>query len=147
MTSQEKVLISSGVSNTPSPDFSQTILENSSTYIAKSMSANFRRTYTVSSNGQIRTTWLYNLYEDKFELMVHKDSPQSLLYELPFNADEMSYKVSTGDVLYPESHVKVLGISIHLTCHGQSIFHINTMCARDRSALLIKMVTIYTNLQ
>ena len=121
MTSQEKVLISSGVSNTPSSDFSQTILEYSSTYIAKSMSANFRRTYTVSSNGQIRTTWLYNLYEDKFELMVHKDSPQSLLYELPFTADEMSYKVSTGDVLYPESHVKVIGISLHLTCHGQSI--------------------------
>ena len=52
------------------------------------------------------------LHEDKFELMVHRHCPQSLLYELPFTADEMSYKVSTGDVLYPKSQVKDLGISI-----------------------------------
>ena len=48
------------------------------------------------------------LHEDKFKLMVHKHCPQSLLNDLPFTADEMSYKVSTGDVLYPESQEKYL---------------------------------------
>ena len=71
------------------------------------------------------------LHEDKFELMVHKLCPQSLLYELPFVADKMSYKVSTGDVLYPESQVKDIGISISSDL-SRSI-HINTLCARARS--------------
>ena len=35
------------------------------------------------------------LHEDKFELMVHKHCPQSLLYVLSFTADVMSYNVST----------------------------------------------------
>ena len=47
------------------------------------------------------------LHEDKFELMVHRHCPQSLLYELPFTADEMSYKVSTGDVFTQKVKSKI----------------------------------------
>ena len=95
------------------------------------------------------------LHEDKFELMVHRHCPQSLLYELPFTADEMSYKVSTGDVLYPESQVKDLGISISSDLSWS--IHINTMCARARSVAAwvlsafktrdrITLVTLYKSL-
>ena len=62
--------------------------------------------------------------------MVHKHCPLSLLYELPFSADEMSHNVSTGDVLYPESQVKDVGISISSDLSWS--IHINTMCARTR---------------
>ena len=95
------------------------------------------------------------LHEDKFELMVHRHCPQSLLYELPFTADEMSYKVSTGDVLYPKSQVKDLGISISSDLSWS--IHINTMCARARSVAAwvlsafktrdrITLVTLYKSL-
>ena len=95
------------------------------------------------------------LHEDEFELMVHKHCPQSLLYELPFIADEMVYKVSTGDVLYPKSQVKDLGISISSDLSWS--IHINTMCARARSVAAwvlsafktrdrITMATLYKSL-
>ena len=95
------------------------------------------------------------LHEDKFELMVHRHCPQSLLFELPFTADEMSYKVSTGDVLYPKSQVKDLGISISSDLSWS--IHINTMCARARSVAAwvlsafktrdrITLVTLYKSL-
>ena len=95
------------------------------------------------------------LHEDTFELMVHRHCPQSLLYELQFTADEMSYKVSTGDVLYPESQVKDLVISISSDLSWS--IHINTMCARARSVAAwvlsafktrdrITLVTLYKSL-
>ena len=52
------------------------------------------------------------LHKDKFERMVHKSCPQSLFYKIQFTVDEMSYKVFTGDMLYPESQIKDLGIFI-----------------------------------
>ena len=52
------------------------------------------------------------LHEDKFELMVHKHCPGSALYQLPFIADQMSYTVSTGDVLYPVNELKDLGVIV-----------------------------------
>ena len=142
-------MICSYISKTPSSGFSQTIFEYLSTYLAASMSAIFRSAIQ----------WAYQnnmaVHKDKFELMVHKHCPQSLLHELPFTADEMSYKVSTGDVLYPEIQVKDLGISISSDLSWS--IHINTMCARARSVAAwvlsafktrdrIKLVTLYKSL-
>ena len=82
------------------------------------------------------------LHEDKFELMVHKHCPHSLLYKLPFTADEMSYKVSTGNVLYPESQVKDLGIPIpcvHVLDQLLPAWALSAFKIRDR----ITMVTLY----
>ena len=67
----------------------------------------------------------------------------------------MPCKVSTGDVLYPESQVKDLGISISSDLSWS--IHINTMCARARSVAAwvlsalktrdrITMVTLYKSL-
>ena len=52
------------------------------------------------------------LHEDKFEYIVHRCTPRSSFYELPFIAGQFSYSVATGDTLYPVDEVKDLGVSV-----------------------------------
>ena len=49
------------------------------------------------------------LHEDKFEVMIHKHCPQSLLYELPFTICEITYTVTSGNILCPVDQLRDLG--------------------------------------
>ena len=72
------------------------------------------------------------LHKDKFERMVHKSCPQSLFYKIPFTVDEMSYKVFTGDMLYPESQIKDLGIFIWLAMVNPYKYHVYSVHVLDQ---------------
>ena len=40
------------------------------------------------------------LHEDKFELLIHKQNPNSYLYELPFVIEKQTYEVSTMEICF-----------------------------------------------
>ena len=52
------------------------------------------------------------LHENKFELLVHKHSSQSSLFELPFTMLTQTYQVSSGNILLPTETVKDLGVMV-----------------------------------
>ena len=52
------------------------------------------------------------LHENKFELLVHKHSSQSSLFELPFTMLTQTYQVSSGNILLPTEAVKDLGVMV-----------------------------------
>ena len=96
-----------------------------------------------------------SLHEDKFELITHKTCLHSLLYELPFTACEFTYTVSTGEVLFPVTQIRDLGI--HISSDLSWSINVNIMCARARSVSSwvlsafktrdrVTMVTLYKSL-
>ena len=71
-----------------------------------------------------------SLHEDKFEVMIHKHRPHSLLYELPFSICEMSYNTS-DNILYPVEQLKDLGV---IVSSDLSWFpHVSSLTSRARS--------------
>ncbi|KAL5249177.1 hypothetical protein ACHWQZ_G018132 [Mnemiopsis leidyi] len=52
------------------------------------------------------------LNENKFELLVHKHSSQSALFELPFTVLTQTYQVSSGSIILPSESVKDLGVMV-----------------------------------
>lgn len=52
------------------------------------------------------------LHEDKFELLIHKYCPHNTIYELPFSCEVMTYQVSNGNLLFPVSYTKDLGVTV-----------------------------------
>ena len=72
------------------------------------------------------------LHEDKFDLLVHKHCPHSLLYELPFSCELMTYQTSAGDLLYPCSRVKDLGVDISPDLSWSN--HVGMVASRARAA-------------
>ena len=72
-----------------------------------------------------------SLHEDKFEVMIHKYSPHSLLYELPFSISEMTYTITSGNTLYPVEQLKDLGV---IVSSDLSWFpHVSSLTSRARS--------------
>ena len=61
-------------------------------------------------------TWsLHNnmmLHEDKFQLMVHQHHPAAPLLQMPFAIEQMTYKVSNGETLYPVEQLPDLGVVV-----------------------------------
>ena len=55
------------------------------------------------------------LHEDKFEYIVHRQSPNSLIPQLPFISELFVYTVSSGRQLRPVSESKDLGVTVSLT--------------------------------
>ena len=45
------------------------------------------------------------LHEQKFELLNHLHNSKSSLYELPFVVENLRYKVSSEEILYPVENV------------------------------------------
>ena len=72
-----------------------------------------------------------SLHEDKFEVMIHKHRPHSLLYELPFSICEMAYSVTSGDMLYPVEQLKDLGVTVSSDLSWSP--HVSSLTARARS--------------
>ena len=70
------------------------------------------------------------LHEDKFELIIHKHAQRSTLYELPFIAEFLTYKISNGDYLQPVSHLKDLGVIVSSDLSWSA--HVNTIASRAR---------------
>ena len=52
------------------------------------------------------------LHEDKFEYIVHRHSPNSLLLQLPFISEHFVYTVSSDKQLRPVSTLKDLGVTV-----------------------------------
>ena len=71
-----------------------------------------------------------SLYEDKFELLIHKHNPQNLLLEHAFTVQCQTYEVSDGNLLYPVDKVKDLGIILSSDLSWGS--HIRTIASRAR---------------
>ena len=51
------------------------------------------------------------LHEDKFECIVHRHSPNSLLIQLPFTSEHCVHTISNGRQLQPDSILKDLGVT------------------------------------
>ena len=52
------------------------------------------------------------LHEDKFELLVHRHSPNDCLADHPFAIQTQTYEVSSGNMPYPTQTVKDLGVTV-----------------------------------
>ena len=52
------------------------------------------------------------LHEDKFEYIVHRHSPNSLILQLPFISKLFVYIVSSGRQLRPVSELKDFGVTV-----------------------------------
>ena len=72
-----------------------------------------------------------SLHEDKFELIVHKHAHKSTLYELPFIAELLTYKISNGDSITPVNQLKDLGVIVSSDLSWSA--HVNTIASRARS--------------
>ena len=55
------------------------------------------------------------LHEDKFEHIVHRHSPNSLILQLPFISELFVYTVSSGRQLRPVSELTDLGVTVSST--------------------------------
>ena len=71
-----------------------------------------------------------SLHEDKFEVMIHKHRPHSLLYELPFAICEMTYNTSDS-ILYPVDQLKDLGVIVSSDLSWSP--HVSSLTSRARS--------------
>ena len=71
------------------------------------------------------------LHEDKFDLMVHLHRPRFELYQLPFVCEQMTYTVSTGDILYPVQELKDLGVIVSSDLSWRK--HINAIVSRAKA--------------
>ena len=52
------------------------------------------------------------LHEQKFELLNHLHNSKSSIYELPFVVENLRYKVSSEETLYPVENVRDLGVQV-----------------------------------
>ena len=52
------------------------------------------------------------LHEQKFELLNHLHNSKSSIYELPFVVENLRYKVSSEEILYPVENVRDLGVQV-----------------------------------
>jgi len=71
------------------------------------------------------------LHENKFELMIHKSCPNSLLYEFPFQNETMTYVTSGGDTLYPVNELRDLGVTVSDDLGWST--HVNALSIKARS--------------
>ena len=73
------------------------------------------------------------LHEQKFELLNHLHNSKSSLSELPFIGENLQYKVSSEEILYPVENVRDLGVQVSndLSWSG----HIGSMVTKARSTL------------
>ena len=92
----------------------------------------FRKILMLSSIGLNDKCNNMALHEDKFELLVHKHCPHSLLYELPFSCEFMTYQTSAGDLLFPCSRVKDLGVNVSPDLSWST--HVGIVASRARAA-------------
>ena len=96
-----------------------------------------------------------SLHEDKFELVIHKAYPKSLIYEFPFQAETMTYVTSEDKTLYPAIELRDLGVMLSDEL-GWSL-HINVLASKARSVAAwamsafkardrVTMLTLYKSL-
>ena len=73
------------------------------------------------------------LHERKFELLNHLHNSKSSIYELPFVVENLRYKVSSEEILYPVENVRDLGIQVSNDLSW--LRHIGSMVTKARSKL------------
>ena len=71
------------------------------------------------------------LHEDKFEYIVHRHSPYSLILQLPFISELFVYTVSSGRQLRPVSELKDLGVTVSSTLSWS--LQVNKMATKARA--------------
>lgn len=71
-----------------------------------------------------------DLHEQKFELLNYGLKKSSLLRQLPFTSNLLSYTTQKGTDLEPSSVVRDLGVNLTADCSWS--FHINTIADRAR---------------
>ena len=71
------------------------------------------------------------LHEDKFEYIVHRHSPNSLILQLPFISELFVYTVSSGRQLRPVSELKDLGVTVSSTLSWS--LQVNKMATKARA--------------
>ena len=73
------------------------------------------------------------LHEQKFELLNHPHNSKSSIYELPFVVENLRYKVSIEEILYPVKNVRDLGVQVSNDLSWSR--HIGSMVTKARSKL------------
>ena len=71
------------------------------------------------------------LHEDKFQLVIHQHQPSMPLRQLPFSVEQMTYKVSNGETLYPVDQLTDLGVIVSADMSWS--YHIQDLARRARS--------------
>ena len=70
-------------------------------------------------------------HEDKFEYIVHRHSPNSLILQLPFMSELFVYTVSSGRQIRPVSELKDLGVTVSSTLSWS--LQVNKMATKARA--------------
>ena len=73
------------------------------------------------------------LHEQKFELLNHLNNSNSSMYELPFVVENLRYKVSSEEILYPVENVQDLGVQVSNDLSWSR--HIGSMVTKAKSKL------------
>ena len=73
------------------------------------------------------------LHEQKFELLNHLHNSKSSIYELPFVVENLRYKVSSEEILYPVENVRDFGVQVSNDLSWSR--HIGSMVTKARSKL------------
>ena len=73
------------------------------------------------------------LHEQKFELLNHLHNSKSSIYELPFVVENLRYKVSSEEILYPVENVRDLGAQVSNNLNWSR--HICSMVTKAKSKL------------
>lgn len=104
------------------------------TRIMKEISCEDDTVYLQEDLNSILEWSLHNnmvLHEEKFDLIIHKAEPQSLLHELPHTIESFTYDTSSSNTLYPTEQLKDLGILISSDVSWSP--HIGALVSRARS--------------
>ena len=73
------------------------------------------------------------LHEQKFELLNTLHNSKSSIYELPFVVENLRYKASSEEILYPVKNVRDLGVQVSNNLSWSR--HIGSMVIKARSKL------------